>query len=920
MADSLAEPSRLVLVVADESAAVPDGLVGGLGESVEGVATDVATPAALRDPLEAGDRLEAVVLVNDPHLPDDVVDLLATTRVCVIAYAETEPAADYVDGYVDAGTGAERLAEEIARARVGETRRQLRAARRRVTELHAGTARLAATESVPDLFERAIEVAERILAFDHCSISVREGDNLVSRARSTDADWLRQRVPIDESIAGRAILRDETIHVEDVTADESATDATSGSGISVPFGGDAVFQAVSRQSHAFDETDRELAELLTTHVGQAYERLRAEADLTRRERVMAELHEAAPRLVDADSEAELFELTTEIAQRVLSFDRSCVYTLEGDQFRLRATTDPDLPTAFPRGFGALGYSHAEKASLVSDDVVADSVAESHDGESRSLISVPFAEDAVFQAVTDATGAFDERDLEFAELLVSYATATRERIRSEAALREARRVTEQLHDSAADLAAADDEQALIDRAIQAAQDVLSFAESTISLREGDKLVPVATSEETLDGASRPMNLDEGVGGRTYRTGESIIVDDVAEHDDADPVRAEYRSGLSVPIGTLGVFQAVSTEPGAFDRDDLNNAELLMTHVAVSLERLRTEADLRSERDRLSALFENVPDAAVSFELADGDPVARAINSAFTETFGYGEEMIGESIDEYIVPGDAEEEAIELNERLRHGESIRRECRRETVDGVRDFLMYVVPLELGAENIGGYAIYSDITERRERERALQRQNERLDEFASVVSHDLRNPLSIAEGYLDLAQETGEDEHLQTVGEAIERMRTLIDDLLRLAREGRVVGETTAVELDDTARGAWRIVDTADASLAVDGGVVDADPDRLSELFENLFRNAVEHGGDDVHVTVEPIPGGFAVADDGPGVSPDRRDDVFEAGVSTAENGTGFGLAIVRRIADAHGWAVTLVEGEDGGARFEFTTRDG
>ena len=829
-------------------------------------------------------------------------------------------------GGVDAGAGRRlrrpragrrrrRLAAEIARARDGETRRQLRAARRRVTELHAGTARIASTETVEELFDQTIAVAERVLSFDHCAVAVHDDGEMVVRRRSSDADWLSERVAVDESVGGRSFARGETIHVNDIAdLDHYDSDAT-GSGISVPFGSDAVFQAVSRQSFAFDETDRELAELLVTHVGQAYDRLRAEADLTRRERVMTELHEAAPRLVDADSEAELFELTVEIAQRVLSFDRSCVFVARDDSFRMRATTDPALPSTFERGFGAMEHCHSDGVSLVVDDTVAHGIAASHDGEPRSLISVPFAGDAVFQAIADQTGAFDERDLEFAELLVSYTTATRERIRSETALREARLVTEQLHDAAADLAAADDEETLTARALRAAREVLAFDKCTLSLRDGDRLVPVDDPVESPPKGAREMSVDEGVAGRTLRTGESELVDDVADHDGARPEHTKHRSAVSVPVGDLGVFQAVATEPGAFDRDDLNNAELLMTHVAVSLERIRTQGDLRAERDRLSALFENVPDAAVSFELVDGAPVTRDINPAFTETFGFGEEVLGEPIDEFIVPEHADAEAAELNERLHRGESIRRECRRDTADGVRDFLMYVVPLELGAENLGGYAIYSDITERRERERALQRQNERLDEFASVVSHDLRNPLSIAEGYLDLARETGEEEHLATVADAIDRMRTLIDDLLRLAREGRVVGDTEPVDVADTARRAWRIVDTGDATLSVADGTVDADPERLGELFENLFRNAVEHADEGVAVDVEAAAGGGGGSDAGPGVAPERREDVFEAGVSTAEDGTGFGLAIVRRIAEAHGWSVTLTESESGGARFEF-----
>nr|WP_281362342.1 ATP-binding protein [Natronomonas salina] len=103
------------------------------------------------------------------------------------------------------------------------------------------------------------------------------------------------------------------------------------------------------------------------------------------------------------------------------------------------------------------------------------------------------------------------------------------------------------------------------------------------------------------------------------------------------------------------------------------------------------------------------------------------------------------------------------------------------------------------------------------------------------------------------------------------------------------------------------------------MEADPDRLRHLFENLYGNAVEHGAADATVTVDPLDGGFFVADDGPGIPEDERDAVLEAGYTTARSGTGLGLAIVRRIAEAHGWTVDVREGADGGARFEFTDVD-
>jgi PAS domain S-box-containing protein len=217
-----------------------------------------------------------------------------------------------------------------------------------------------------------------------------------------------------------------------------------------------------------------------------------------------------------------------------------------------------------------------------------------------------------------------------------------------------------------------------------------------------------------------------------------------------------------------------------------------------------------------------------------------------------------------------------------------------------------------------------ELRRRETELARQNERLDEFASVVSHDLRNPLSVARGYLDLLSQhrtdapggldDAEAASLDGIRVAHGRIDRLIGDLLTLARQGESVGETEVVSLADVARSAWRTVGTADATLSVAGDRrFRADRDRLCTLFENLFRNAVSHAGADVAVTVAPREGGFAVADDGPGVPPADRASVFERGYTTSADGTGFGLAIVREIVEAHGWSVSLDASDDGGACF-------
>ena len=216
--------------------------------------------------------------------------------------------------------------------------------------------------------------------------------------------------------------------------------------------------------------------------------------------------------------------------------------------------------------------------------------------------------------------------------------------------------------------------------------------------------------------------------------------------------------------------------------------------------------------------------------------------------------------------------------------------------------------------------DITERKRREQELEETNERLEEFTSIVSHDLRNPLSVAEGRIELARQDRDNEHLDGASDALERMRTLIDDLLAGAQESRAAVDAGVVPLADTAERCWHNVETAAAELAVEtDAVVRGDRSRVERLLENLFSNAVEHGGDDVTVTVGELDDGFYVEDDGDGIDEADRSRVFETGYSTSDDGTGFGLWIVAEIADAHDWTVTAEEGRDGGARFEVTGVD-
>ena len=419
----------------------------------------------------------------------------------------------------------------------------------------------------------------------------------------------------------------------------------------------------------------------------------------------------------------------------------------------------------------------------------------------------------------------------------------------------------LHDVAADIEACTTPDAVYDLLIEAGEDILDFDRGIVDGVEGDELVPKAVPDDISDDEYHeavPVDAEDSLAAESYRTGESILVEDLGDHDVA-PADPTYGSAITVPINDYGMFQAVARETAVFDETDLELMELLVKHARETLTRLERERDLRAYADE-----------------------------------------------------------------------------------------------------------------------LERQNERLEEFASVVSHDLRGPLNVASGRVEFAREDADSDHLDTASGALDRMDEIVERTLELAREGRSVGDTESVSLGRVAEQSWQVVGTENADLRVEDDVaVEADPERFQHLLENLFRNAVEHGstnprsqahedavgtgsgepsvtdvpedavehssapdsrqsgsavsngGDGVTVRVGVLDGdeGIYVEDDGPGIPPGERDTVFDLGHTTAADGTGFGLAIVEEIVEAHRGEITVTDSEHapdgasgenwtGGARFEIT----
>lgn len=472
--------------------------------------------------------------------------------------------------------------------------------------------------------------------------------------------------------------------------------------------------------------------------------------------------------------------------------------------------------------------------------------------------------------------------------------------------------------------------------------------------------IATAGETeLSPGDCPLELGEGVAGRVFETGKPEISHD----EDTDEESGRIRSALTVPVGDWGVFQGLSTEPSRFDDEARKLSELLIKPLATTIERIRTEQNLREQKSSLQETnrqIESIHGISTEMKTATSrDEVYELVITAIEDVLdihictiteyedGYLRTQAvssGMSLDDYYEELSVENSVSAAAETYKTNETMLfTDLNGAEYQAASSAYQSIISVPLGEWGVFQAATTEkeafDQTDRRliellanaaeaainriDRERELERRaaelerrNERLDRFAGRLSHELRNPLNVLESRVWLARETNEEEHFKHIGRAVTRMERLIDDTLTLARYGEIEMAESDVSLPELAAECWKTIRTPTASLTIETeATIEADQDRLFQLLANLFQNAIEHAGDGITVTVGDLSDGFYVSDDGSGITESERPKAFEPGVSELAHGTGLGLSVVQRVADEHGWEITLRESESGGARFEF-----
>lgn len=330
-------------------------------------------------------------------------------------------------------------------------------------------------------------------------------------------------------------------------------------------------------------------------------------------------------------------------------------------------------------------------------------------------------------------------------------------------------------------------------------------------------------------------------------------------------------------------------------------------------------------RYRHLVRHIQDAVVEFELVDGEPVVRQVNEAFVGAFGYERAALrDESLNRLIVPEWKRAEARALDERTAAGEVSYRRVKRETADGLREFLYRGVPYEDDTIRTDGFAVYTDLTEITQHQRRLRVLNR-------VLRHNLRNEVNVVLGntskladQLDDADD-GTREAVATIREATGRLERLTREAGDIVRMLSSPNPTTGEARVDCVRLARSVVQThgrssptADIELEGPDVMWVGASERLELALDSLVDNAIEHNPAEtprVGVVIAPDDADgwvrLRVKDDGPIIPEAERAVVTgDAEITPIRHASGLGLWLVRLTADAFGGELSFSTSEWGG----------
>lgn len=447
-------------------------------------------------------------------------------------------------------------------------------------------------------------------------------------------------------------------------------------------------------------------------------------------------------------------------------------------------------------------------------------------------------------------------------------------------------------------------------------------------------------------------------RAYGPGADAVREHMHELFTGGRKAIDVEFAIRTRAGAERLWSFSASAPGA-----LHDGRRYLVGMALDVtDRRRAEGSLRESEGRTRLIVESAADYAI-FTLGR-DRTITTWSPGAAAAFGYtAAEAVGLSADVLFTPEDRAAGApeAEVEEALRDGRAADERWHLRK-DGSRFFASGVLN-RLGVSGDSGFVkVARDLTDRKRMEDELRRARDELEkrveertaelretqarelqaqrlatigETITTLAHEGRNSLQRAQGCLSRL-----GYRLEAQPEALDltrRTQQALEDLTRLFEDIR--GYAAPIHLDVRAcdaRGIWRSAwaevvaqrPGRDAGLAEEarGVALDcaADPFRLAQVFTNLFANALDASPDPAQIVVacrDAVVGDrpglrITVRDNGPGLPPQQRQHAFEPFRTTKPQGTGLGMAIVKRIVEAHGGTIAVDEGTEGGASITFT----
>jgi len=592
-----------------------------------------------------------------------------------------------------------------------------------------------------------------------------------------------------------------------------------------------------------------------------------------RERILDDLLEASQAFHRVSDVDELVETLMDSAADVFGYEHTIVRLHDEGTDTLpvvHASPDDGLLEEYPvydSDEGVVGEVYRSGESVVLDDLSEAAVADGY-GPFESAMVLPLEDHGVFSVGAVETGAFTDEDVALVELLVLTATGALDRIERERETRQLQRIVDHLD------------------------------EMVFLLDETGRFTFVSEQFATYLGRDRSDLVETALSALV--SGESTDRFEAALGEIRGPPRSDLLT-VEVDLETDAGTRPVELELSTVTVDDDSPS---VAGIADDISELaETRGQLAAERDRFRELVENITDPVAEVRFDGQTPVVKYVNDAFADVFGHDlASVVGANLNALIVPDDDEGSARQVDDRARSGEGTSVEVKRETAEGVRDFLLRAIPYERDGQTYC-FAVYTDITDQKERERYLQVLNR-------VLRHNIRNDMNVVIGL-------GEQLATEVDGQRRDRVETL----LKNAREVAALGEKAReIEQVVNAQGTG-VVDAADLCReAVDehrdrfpraGATVDLPADlpvrgsaALRRAFEELVENAFEHSDATepelrVDATVDDDAGSVAIrfADNGSGI-PDEEWHVVtgQTEITQLSHGSGLGLWLTRWVVDS------------------------